>query len=186
MPNQLYKLLGLKEDASETEALARVTDLGIITDKLSKLAGVSNVEEALGVFHAWQKDAAQVAALSQENATLKAEKCKLGIEKRVDALIDSAHLAPAEREEMVALGVEHPAAFDVMEKRLSKSAPIVTPGKDKAKPATGAGSAVIDVEIVIDDETRAELARQKVSEADFLKTQKFINDRDRAAGRLGR
>lgn len=150
--------LGLKETASEEEAVAEVAKLKADASAVLSMTGASSMSEALASIKANAMNAEQAARVADEMAKLKAEKASAERTKLVDDAIEGMKLKPAAREETLAFGEKHGTealqALIGCLVPMANAEPVVTPG------ATTGG---------VNAQLAAELEKQGVTAEEFTK-----------------
>ena len=110
---------------------------------------------------------AQILELTSANAGLKKDAADKIAADRVERLVRSGHITPADREEFLALAKADSKGFDVHEKLLNKRQPVVRYNETRGSGEEGGSGSASDEVIAL---ARAEQdADQKLSSGDAMK-----------------
>lgn len=131
----ILMMLGLREDATEADALTKISKDAEASKELLSLTGAKNASEALGTVAAWKESHEKRAELVAETSKLSKEVRLAKVEKIVDDKIVEGFLTPAKREYAIALGVKDDEMFQGYLKQHDTKLPVAAAGTSEAKKA---------------------------------------------------
>ena len=110
--SNIFRALGLTDNSTEADALARIAQndgqrrtVEVRAQGFEELTGKTGAE-AVGVVRGWKDEAARVGALVAQNAELEGQVRKIEVDKALDEKIRGGFIAPAEREQLAAIGMK--------------------------------------------------------------------------------